>query len=286
VVHAALFSVWAVLLSYQATHTAPTKLTWIEVSPLSDLEKLKQKQREEAEKNSQRIVQTAPENPSKEAAPDSYLGERTQSVDRQTVNKNRVTAQGKAKSLPKNPTQAEEEKRVSFPNSLQPFSQSGPLSKLGIPLPPAGDLVKRDQERFRRDVETESGVPQDYIQGLKESETTALNTKEYMFYGYFQRIRKRLDLAWTGSLRTQLQKLYKAGRQLATDMDHTTRIMVTLNKAGEVVRVQVLEESGTHDLDDAAIRAFNQAGPFPNPPKGIINAKGEIQIRWDFVLKT
>jgi protein TonB len=48
----------------------------------------------------------------------------------------------------------------------------------------------------------------------------------------------------------------------------------------------MLSESGTGDLDDAAVGAFNQAGPFPNPPKGMIDLNQEIKIPWDFVLKT
>ena len=40
------------------------------------------------------------------------------------------------------------------------------------------------------------------------------------------------------------------------------------------------------DLDSAAVKALNRAGPYPNPPKGLLDANGNAQIRWDFVLKT
>ena len=63
-------------------------------------------------------------------------------------------------------------------------------------------------------------------------------------------------------------------------------MLVTLDNDGQIVRVQVVTESGTSDLDDAAIKAFNDAGPFPNPPKGLIGAAGKVAIRWDFVLRT
>jgi protein TonB len=39
------------------------------------------------------------------------------------------------------------------------------------------------------------------------------------------------------------------------------------------------------DLDSAAVEAFRQAAPFPNPPKGMVEADGTIKIRWDFVLE-
>ena len=33
------------------------------------------------------------------------------------------------------------------------------------------------------------------------------------------------------------------------------------------------------------MEAFQQAGPFPNPPKGMLDADGFVRIRWDFILK-
>ncbi len=69
-------------------------------------------------------------------------------------------------------------------------------------------------------------------------------------------------------------------------MDYTTKLLVTLDHDGQIVKVQIMSQSGTRDLDDAAIKAFNDAGPFPNPPKGLVNNQGTIQVRWDFVLRT
>jgi len=48
----------------------------------------------------------------------------------------------------------------------------------------------------------------------------------------------------------------------------------------------VIGDSGIQDLDDAAIEAFKAAAPFPNPPKGVVENDGTVQIRWDFVLET
>ena len=49
--------------------------------------------------------------------------------------------------------------------------------------------------------------------------------------------------------------------------------------------VQVLNDSGIRDLDDAAVEAFKEAAPFPNPPEGIVESDGTIKIRWDFILE-
>lgn len=125
-----------------------------------------------------------------------------------------------------------------------------------------------------------------YIQGVREGEVTALNTKEFVFYSYFERVRKQLDQAWQPLVRQNIQKILKSGRKLASNADHVTRALVTLNQQGQILRIQVLEESGSQDLDQAAVDALNRAGPYPNPPRGLVDIKGEVQIRWDFILKT
>ncbi|MEK7690222.1 MAG: TonB family protein, partial [Bdellovibrionota bacterium] len=127
---------------------------------------------------------------------------------------------------------------------------------------------------------------QEYLRGFKESDRTLLNTKEYVFFSYFQRIRQRLDTAWQPLLRNHITKLYKRGRQLASEVDHKTQLLVVLNKKGEIEKVQMIEESGVSDLDQAAVEAFNQAGPFPNPPRGLVDGGGHVEIGCYFVLKT
>lgn len=168
-------------------------------------------------------------------------------------------------------------------------ARSGPLSKFGLNLlkPTEGIGLKEDSPDFAKFSDSFGAVaPQEFVKGLEKGQETALNTREFVFFSYFQRIREQLDRAWRPVLKDQLVKMYNRGRMLASDKEHTTKTVVTLNSTGEIVRIQVLEESGTKDLDEAAIRAFNKAGPFPNPPRQLIDAAGKIEIRWDFVLRT
>ncbi len=265
--HAFLLLAWFVFLSQRAMVSPSPRMILIEIDPLP-------KKQTEAEENSKRVVQTLQTEKKEKSLPNAFLGAQNQVVDQQTISAKKIVAMGHQASRPQDKTESTREA----------------LSKFGVPLLSNINQKIRPEEAFQERLAPQwtqqNDSPRDYIKGLKESERTALNTKEYMFYGYFQRIRERLDWAWSGVLRQKLTKLYRGGRQLASDMDHTTRLLVTLNFQGEVVRVQVVEESGTRDLDDAAINAFNQAGPFPNPPQGIVDKSGLIQIRWDFILKT
>ncbi len=80
-------------------------------------------------------------------------------------------------------------------------------------------------------------------------------------------------------------RLFTQGRNIAATGDKITKIIITLDSRGILMKVQVLENSGVKDLDDAAVEAFRAAAPFPNPPKGIADPDGTIKIRWDFVLE-
>lgn len=126
---------------------------------------------------------------------------------------------------------------------------------------------------------------QDYLKDVETNMETMLSTKEFVYYSFYARIRKQLNQHWSGKVRDKLTKLFREGRTIASEQDKITKLLITLNQAGQLVKVQVLSNSGIRDLDEAAIEAFRAAAPFPNPPKGILETDGTIKIRWDFILE-
>lgn len=280
-VHTLVLLACTVLLIMRPADMDPSRLTWVEIAPRSA-----QKPKQKEESTRKQVVVTERGFAVDEAVPDSFLGERNQVVTEQTVGKTQrlsgrvqtprpAAANPGVKTLTKNPISQDE---VS----------SQKLGSFGIPIINHLKDVAKDQELpdTDRPWADEGERFQDYVKGIKEGNRTALNTKEYVFFGYFQRIRERLDRAWVPILRERLVKYHYSGRTLASDMNHSTKVLVVLNPHGEIIKVQVLSESGTRDLDDAAVRAFNEAGPFPNPPQGIVDKNGEIQIPWEFILRT
>lgn len=215
----------------------------------------------------QAIVKSEQGEEVKTAEKNAFLGEKNRTVIKQTV----------AKSSSLNEKTTARPKLANLGVSLVPKDSSGTKS---------GDLFKNNYSQFNQAIQQEKPAGGDFVKGMEESSETALNTKEFVFYGYFQRIRTQLDQAWQPILRKQIEGLFRKGRRLASEMEYLTKTVVVLNSKGEVVEVKVLEESGTRALDDAAIKAFNSAGPFPNPPGGLSDASGRIQIRWDFLLRT
>ena len=123
----------------------------------------------------------------------------------------------------------------------------------------------------------------DYIEDLPLGDFTNLNTVEFKYYGFYHRIRQQLEQHWGNSLRKKAKILYKKGRRLASE-SKITSLKVTLDQQGNIVKVFLKSTSGINELDDAAIESFNKAGPFPNPPKGMM-INGQAEIEWGFVVK-
>lgn len=126
----------------------------------------------------------------------------------------------------------------------------------------------------------------DYLKDVVAGSETLLKTREFIYYSYYSRIKSQLRQHWEPRIKEKIVKILRQGRQIASVDDKVTRLMITLDESGELVRIQVRDASGYNDLDDAAIDAFRAAAPFPNPPKGIVNNLGQIELHWDFVLET
>jgi len=79
--------------------------------------------------------------------------------------------------------------------------------------------------------------------------------------------------------------MYRTGRRLPANSQRITGVSVVMDERGNIIDVSVQSASGVSELDEAAIESFNRAGPFPNPPQGMIQ-NGRVQIEWGFVVKS
>ncbi|MBU6152706.1 MAG: energy transducer TonB [Bdellovibrionales bacterium] len=222
------------------------------------------------EKPKNTIVKRSAGQEEKTAKKDSYLSDKTRVVEEELSSRTGGEFTGGAQPEILSKTTKQKVDLSDFGLKLRPQTQEDAGKQRNWAKNQLGEVLRGGQ----------------YIQGMKEGEFSALNTKEFVFYSYFERVRRQLDQAWQPILRENVHRLLKAGRHLASNSDFVTRAMVTMNQRGEILRIQILEESGTQDLDQAAIDALNKAGPYPNPPKGLIDSSGHVEIRWDFILKT
>ena len=124
----------------------------------------------------------------------------------------------------------------------------------------------------------------DYLPSVKEGAHTSLNTREFKFYSYFERIKERLRMHWEPELRRRVSQLYEL-HQTLPDHDLITKLTIILNKNGELSKIAIVKNSGYQEIDGAAVKAFELAAPFPNPPSGMIE-DGNVYLTWSFVLET
>jgi outer membrane biosynthesis protein TonB len=117
-----------------------------------------------------------------------------------------------------------------------------------------------------------AGAPQNDLLDERLGDRVAVNTKEYLYAGYLERIRRLVNFYWEQNLDNLPHSVVMA------KSSYSTSVEVVLDSAGGVELVEITTESGIRELDDCVVRAFHLAGPFPNPPEGLIEKDGRVYL--------
>lgn len=245
------------------------------------------------------------ENNGKEVAKDTkYLSEKTQSFDRETVSKRIGVFKESGKGIRKGAKTITQTKKNVQKNTkkvaknvkkkgVRKISKKLSLNDLAL-----GSQTPKDQKKFETQKKLAAlglksgregllGLSQnnDFVEDVPLGDVTNLNTVEYRYYGFYHRIKQKLEQYWGNSLRKKAEALFKQGRRIPASENRITSLTITMDSMGDIVDIKINATSGVRELDDAAIESFKQAGPFPNPPKGMMK-DGLAQIEWGFVVKS
>lgn len=234
------------------------------------------------------IVQTEQVNNNKKAEK-AFLGKKNNKVERQT----RAANTGKFKTAGvgvRNGSLSKSKARKNLKKKKKIVS----LKDLGFKTNPedySEKKFKKIESSSRKGLANGSraqkglGQSNDFIEDIPLGDFTKLNTQEFEFYGFYNRIREKLEQFWGRNIEEQSEKIFKQGRSIASDTNHITALEIEINNIGEIVKVDIKSASGIRELDSAAIETFNQAGPFPNPPSKMLK-NGRAKIKWSFVVNT
>ncbi|MCY4643067.1 MAG: TonB family protein [Bacteriovoracales bacterium] len=169
------------------------------------------------------------------------------------------------------------------------------LSDLGTVAVFDGKRLGEKGEKGEKDREDSSGnrngrfrtvaSSSDFIEDIPLGDMTRLNTVEFKYFGFYERIRKRLEQFWGFSLRRKVMALEGSSKEIESNGRYITSLIVTIDQRGKITKVHLEHGSGVQELDDAAIDSFNKAGPFPNPPRGMLK-KGKAKIKWSFIVQS
>ncbi|MCB0376896.1 MAG: cell envelope integrity protein TolA [Bdellovibrionales bacterium] len=266
--HLGLFAFLIVHKKFQLTHQDPVvEIEWVDVKDLPSPTEMRQVVQQDKTVNDE-----VPVDEYKLSQFDQNVLKETRAAKTGAFKNTSNTNQG-MKQKP-NPTKPPK-KKFSL-NDLKPkminddFSAEKLAPNPDSPRPSGGDVSQND----------------DYLKDVVIGAETLLKTREFVYYSYYNRIKNKLRQHWEPRIKEKIVHILRKGRTIASTNAKITRLVITLDQSGELVRVQVKNASGYNDLDDAAIEAFRAAAPFPNPPAGIVNNNGNIQIDWDFVLET
>ncbi len=232
----------------------------------------------------------------KSKRPAKFYGEKNQHFSRQTVAKRigafKTAGQGHAKGSttvarspsPKTPSRQDSRPRKKTAKNLKKIK----LSDLAMNRASTQHkAVSKSPLGHARGARGRMGLSRrsDFVEDIPLGEMTRLNTVEYKYYGFYRRIKQKLEQYWGHSLHQKAEKLWKSGRRFPASENRITNLTVTIDHKGTIVDITIRSTSGVRELDEAAVESFNRAGPFPNPPKGMVK-NGFAQIEWGFVIRS
>lgn len=122
----------------------------------------------------------------------------------------------------------------------------------------------------------------DHLKDVAEGEATYLSTKEWKYATFFNRVKQSVGQQWHPA--PQMRQRDPSLQQFGTK-DRYTVLAVVLDAHGRLKDAYVEKSSGLDFLDVEAIRAFERAQPFPNPPPGLLADDQTVRFQFGFMLE-
>ncbi|WP_434299749.1 energy transducer TonB family protein [Corallococcus exiguus] len=125
-------------------------------------------------------------------------------------------------------------------------------------------------------------APNDMLRDQEEGDGTFLNTREWKYASFFNRVKQSVGMHWNPN--EQLRMRDPTGN-IYSGRDRQTLLTITLDERGAVKDIQVEKSSGLDFLDMEAVASFKRAQPFPNPPSGLLSQDATVRFQFGFFLE-
>jgi TonB family protein len=122
----------------------------------------------------------------------------------------------------------------------------------------------------------------DYLKDVDDGDSTALNSKKWKHAPFFNRVKRAVANEWHPEV---VYVRHDPSGNVYGVKDRVTQLRVDLKPDGKLASWAVISSSGVDFLDDEAIDAFRKAAPFPNPPKELVEADGQIHFNFGFIFE-
>jgi len=163
----------------------------------------------------------------------------------------------------------------------------GPERIIGPPVPRQQAVQGPDRPTTLRELSMKElsqalgSKVNDYLPDVEDGKTTLLNSRRWRFATFFNRVKRRVAQKWHPA---RVYRRRDPGGNVYGFKDRLTILRVRLTPGGDVKEVHLENPSGVGFLDDEAISAFRAAGPFPNPPRGLVKDDA-ISFRFGFMFE-
>ena len=124
-------------------------------------------------------------------------------------------------------------------------------------------------------------APNDHLKDTEEGNGTFLNTREWKYASFFNRVKQSVGMQWDPG--QALRQRDPTGNAY-NGRDRYTLLSVRLGPDGRIREVAVEKSCGLDFLDLEAVRSFERAQPFPNPPAGLLDADSQVKFSFGFFL--
>jgi TonB family protein len=119
----------------------------------------------------------------------------------------------------------------------------------------------------------------DHLDDVDNGDETALSAKRWVYASFFNRMKRQVAQNWDPA---SVWRRQDPTGQVYGFKTRVTEVRVSLNTKGELAKIVVVTPSGVNELDDEAVRAFQSAAPFPNPPGELAEKDNLITFGFSF----
>jgi TonB family protein len=119
----------------------------------------------------------------------------------------------------------------------------------------------------------------DHLEEVDSGDETSLNAKRWVHASFFNRLKRQVAQNWEPAA---VWRRHDPSGAVYGFKSRVTQLRVSLDARGKLAKPPtVIRASGVDVLDDEAVRAFEAAAPFPNPPDALVQ-DGMITFEFSF----
>lgn len=119
--------------------------------------------------------------------------------------------------------------------------------------------------------------PYDLPEDIPLGSETVLNTDPVLYASFLNRIADAIHVSWEEYAEDAVKELGKI-----TDGIYITKLLISLDKEGNVLRSKIIHGSGYELLDKSTQQAFWDREPFLNPPPQMFKNEQYVDLKFEF----